>query len=84
MQRITARCVEPLCSALDRLEAALDRFDQAEAECLGLFSNEELDEKLCDFCKGEPVGNAATWADGKPRPPAACPRCGNVAGEAAC
>lgn len=32
----------------------------------------------CGFCKGKPVGNAATWVDGKPRPPAPCPRCGKV------
>lgn len=32
----------------------------------------------CDFCHGKPVGNAATWLDGKPRPPMACPRCGEV------
>lgn len=30
----------------------------------------------CGFCHGKPVGNAASWIDGKPRPPAACPRCG--------
>lgn len=34
--------------------------------------------KTCDFCKGQPVGNAATWVDGKPRPPAQCPRCGET------
>lgn len=32
----------------------------------------------CGFCKGGPVGNAASWLDDKPRPPAACPRCGEV------
>jgi hypothetical protein len=32
----------------------------------------------CGFCHGKPVGNARTWVDGKPRPPAACPRCGEV------
>ena len=32
--------------------------------------------KVCGFCKGGPVGDAATWLDGKPRPPAPCPRCG--------
>ena len=32
----------------------------------------------CGFCHGRPVGNAATWLDGKPRPPAACPRCGKT------
>lgn len=31
---------------------------------------------VCAFCKGEPVPSAASWADGKPRPPAQCPRCG--------
>lgn len=30
----------------------------------------------CGFCRGKPVGSAETWLDGKPRPPAACPRCG--------
>ncbi len=30
----------------------------------------------CGFCKGEPVVDAATWLDGKERPPAPCPRCG--------
>ena len=35
-------------------------------------------EPPCGFCKGEPVGNAATWLDGKPRPPAMCPRCGET------
>lgn len=33
-------------------------------------------QSACDFCKGQPVINAAAWNDGKPRPPAACPRCG--------
>ena len=33
---------------------------------------------VCGFCKGQPVGNAATWLDGKPRPPAMCPRCGET------
>jgi hypothetical protein len=33
---------------------------------------------VCGFCKGGPVGNAATWVDGKPRPPAPCPRCGET------
>lgn len=32
----------------------------------------------CMFCHGGPVGNAASWLDDKPRPPAACPRCGEV------
>jgi hypothetical protein len=32
----------------------------------------------CGFCHGKPVGNAATWQDGKPRPPAPCPRCGRT------
>jgi hypothetical protein len=32
----------------------------------------------CGFCHGGPVGNAATWVDGKPRPPAPCPRCGET------
>jgi hypothetical protein len=36
------------------------------------------DPEVCGFCKGLPVGNAATWVDGKPRPPAACPRCGET------
>lgn len=35
-------------------------------------------EKVCGFCKGQPVGDAASWLDGKPRPPAPCPRCGKV------
>ena len=35
-------------------------------------------EEVCGFCKGLPVGNAATWLDGKPRPPAMCPRCGET------
>lgn len=34
--------------------------------------------KVCGFCKGGPVGDAATWVDGKPRPPAPCPRCGET------
>ncbi len=33
---------------------------------------------VCGFCKGKPVGDAATWVDGKPRPPAPCPRCGET------
>jgi hypothetical protein len=32
----------------------------------------------CQFCQGRPVGDAASWVDGKPRPPAPCPRCGKV------
>lgn len=36
------------------------------------------EKPLCGFCKGQPVGNAATWLDGKPRPPAPCPRCGET------
>ncbi len=32
--------------------------------------------KVCGFCNGEPVGDAARWLDGKPRPPLPCPRCG--------
>lgn len=32
----------------------------------------------CGFCHGQPVTNAATWIDGKPRPAAACPRCGET------
>lgn len=32
----------------------------------------------CGFCQGQPVGNAASWLDGKPRPPAPCPRCGET------
>lgn len=35
---------------------------------------------VCGFCAGKPVGNAATWVDGKPRPPAPCPRCGETNG----
>lgn len=38
---------------------------------------------LCEFCKGRPVGNAASWLDGEPRPPLPCPRCGKVYEEAA-
>jgi hypothetical protein len=34
---------------------------------------------LCGFCRGEPVADAASWLDGKARPPAACPRCGQTA-----
>lgn len=30
----------------------------------------------CGFCHGRPVSDAASWIDGKPRPPAPCPRCG--------
>lgn len=46
----------------------------------------ESSAKVCGFCKGLPVGNAATWLDGKPRPPAACPRCGetNQTGGSSC
>jgi hypothetical protein len=29
----------------------------------------------CGFCKGQPVADAASWADGQPRDPAPCPRC---------
>lgn len=32
----------------------------------------------CGFCKGRPVNNAASWSDRKLRPPAPCPRCGEV------
>lgn len=32
----------------------------------------------CSFCHGQPVGNAAEWVDGKPQPPAPCPRCGEL------
>ena len=32
----------------------------------------------CQFCHGLPVGDAATWVDGKPRPAAPCPRCGET------
>lgn len=35
-------------------------------------------EKVCGFCHGQPVGDAASWLDGKPRPPAPCPRCGKT------
>lgn len=34
------------------------------------------DEAECQFCGGRPVVSAETWLDGAPRPPAACPRCG--------
>lgn len=30
----------------------------------------------CGFCHGQPVLNAASWLDDKPRPAAPCPRCG--------
>lgn len=33
---------------------------------------------VCQFCFGQPVMNAATWIDGQPRWPAACPRCGET------
>lgn len=33
---------------------------------------------VCGFCKGQPVGDAATWLDGKSRPPLPCPRCGEL------
>lgn len=37
----------------------------------------EKPKPVCDFCKGTGVvANAATWIDGKPRPPLPCPRCG--------
>jgi hypothetical protein len=36
------------------------------------------EKRVCGFCGGKPVGNAATWLDGQPRPPAACPRCGET------
>lgn len=32
--------------------------------------------EACGFCQGRPVGDAASWLDGRPRPPAPCPRCG--------
>lgn len=32
----------------------------------------------CGFCHGQPVGNATTWLDGRPRPAAPCPRCGQT------
>lgn len=38
----------------------------------------DLARQACGFCHGRPVGNAATWVDGKPRPPAPCPRCGQT------
>lgn len=45
----------------------------------GLWDNRDKSLKpVCGFCKGGPVGNAASWLDGKPRPPAPCPRCGEV------
>jgi hypothetical protein len=34
--------------------------------------------KVCGFCQGKPVANAATWVDGKSHPAAPCPRCGKV------
>src|SRR5262245_30094408 len=30
---------------------------------------QHLRDDACDFCRGEPVGDAASWLDGKPRPP---------------
>lgn len=36
------------------------------------------ERKPCGFCKGKPVGDAASWADGIPRRPAPCPRCGET------
>jgi hypothetical protein len=35
-------------------------------------------EAVCGFCKGKPVGDAASWLDGTPRPPLPCPRCGKT------
>lgn len=32
----------------------------------------------CTFCGGLAVGDAASWQDGQPRPPAPCPRCGEI------
>ena len=40
--------------------------------------NLHQDKPLCGFCKGKPVGDAATWIAGKPRPPLPCPRCGET------
>lgn len=37
-----------------------------------------LADPKCGFCQGGSVGNAESWTDGKPRPPASCPRCGGV------
>jgi len=31
---------------------------------------------VCDFCQGQPVGNAARWVNGEVPPTAPCPRCG--------
>lgn len=31
--------------------------------------NPQQTKPPCGFCKGQPVGNAATWLDGKERPP---------------
>lgn len=35
---------------------------------------------VCSFCNGEPIVDAAGWADGRPRV-APCPRCGQVGGK---
>lgn len=43
------------------------------------FRREEV-VRACGFCKGKPVGDAATWLDDVPRPPAPCPRCGKTYG----
>lgn len=40
--------------------------------------DEPITWPICGFCHGQPVGDAASWVDGKPRPPAACPRCGET------
>lgn len=40
--------------------------------------DDEPPRPVCGFCGGKPVADAATWLDGKPRPPAPCPRCGEV------
>lgn len=73
------------------LFSGVDRAREVEAECpnrkpdriVGKENMGELVEMTaeppCEFCKGEPVTNAASWLDGKPRPPAACPRCGKTA-----
>lgn len=56
-----------------RLTQATSGFLPVEQRCARCLGN-----GVCGFCRGEPVGNAASWLDGQPRPPAACPRCGNT------
>ena len=60
---------------IDLLNAALERALERNP---GISEKALLNPKVCGFCKGKPVGNAASWLDGKPRPPAPCPRCGEV------